>query len=564
MGPGYEPITIPVTGSGAPRTMHIVGKRGRFGLTDLSSGSSDDFSLSPGWAGELEPSTVASILKSMRTIRTRSIKWVVRFDQEPLARALQSHGLSHRRMPVHILPLGQDHEAVFALHNATVRNHIRKAERRGVKIREASGDSDLKSYQQIYRKLADENGWRFIYPARLTSELTALNGDSRFLVAEHEGNIIGGALFLRDSNSVYYMHGATDRTMSHLFPSSALLNGGIKWACEIGADFFNFGNSGKNESLARFKASWGAEKKEDWVFDWDRPLLKGASSIKGRAKRLVKGRRQAGVRWESGPPSWEERAKQFDELAAVCYAGGSDRKNLMMHGSSLVAAEKAVGLMHNSNGHRPRVLDFGCGTGRMVRFFANHKCSVVGMDITPAMLEAAQKYGVPDGSFLSHFDGQTIPLASQSLDLVWISGVLKYTLLPPDSPGRRGTEAISDIDTEFVPTYPDIAKEMFRVLKPGGLVVNCEMWVDSKPEIFTPAFEEAGFETENISVLRRYLGRIERILEWRDSAAIPSKLVLRLAKTSASLRSRFDDPNRVGGGFRDYLFVWRKPSSPAN
>jgi hypothetical protein len=32
-----------------------------------------------------------------------------------------------------------------------------------------------------------------------------------------------------------------------------------------------------------------------------------------------------------------------------------------------------------------------------------------------------------------------------------------------------------------------------------------------------------------------------------------------LGLTCAGWRYRYDDPQRLGGGFRDYLFVWAKP-----
>lgn len=263
----------------------------------------------------------------------------------------------------------------------------------------------------------------------------------------------------------------------------------------------------------------------------------------------------------SDTPSWSDRARSFGELEAVCYAGGSERKNLMMHGAGLFGAWMAVHLLRSKAIRQPFVVDFGCGTGRMMRFFAKYKCNVLGLDITEAMLEAARKIGLPSNASTSHFNGLSIPRKSHSVDLVWVSAVLKYTLFSPGSKCLHGILRETEASCVFNPTYADIAKEMFRVLKPGGLVVQYEMYVDANPDVFKRDFENAGFMTEQIRIVRRYNGRLERLCEWCDSFALPASLVLFLGGLCAKLRYLFDTPERKSGDFRDYYFVWRKPSA---
>ena len=101
---------------------------------------------------------------------------------------------------------------------------------------------------------------------------------------------------------------------------------------------------------------------------------------------------------------------------------------------------------------------------------------------------------------------------------------------------------------------------MYCVLRPGAYVVNCEMYVDVPPEVFLQGFEEAGFETRNVSVLHRYGGRPERMLSHRF---IPDRWITRAASLSALVRSTLDNPRRQVSGLRDYLFVWQKPVHPS-
>ncbi len=278
-----EPFAVRVQGSGPSRTMHVVKAPLRYASWKLSGPRANDLWTSPGWTGELNRSTVEDILQQMKGMRTRSLQWQVRFDHEALANILSSLGLVQTRVQIHILRLVGSYAYLFDHYNATARNHVRKAARRGVTVRSTCNAKDILAYHAIYSKHAEKKSWEFEYPAKLTLELVKMSGNACFLVAQYGEEVIGGALFLRDGNSVYYLHGVADRDYGHLFPASAIIDSGIRWACEIGADFFNFGNSGIgsiNESLSRFKSSWGAHVEHNWLFDWNNPLWKSAAKFK--------------------------------------------------------------------------------------------------------------------------------------------------------------------------------------------------------------------------------------------------------------------------------------------
>jgi hypothetical protein len=428
-------LEISVVGSGPPRTMHLIQTRLSYGLTDLSSGYSWDFCVSPGWRDTLDESTVRLIIDQLPWRRTRSFTWKVRFDHTALANSLTAFNFRHRLIPIHILNLEADYDRVFRRFSATIRNQIRKSVRRGVVVRNTSDATDIDSYQRIYSSLANTKAWGFIYPARLTSELLRVNNPAHFVVAEFEGILIGGAFFVRDRNAVYYMHGVADRKFNHLYPARAVLAAGIQWACEKGADFINFGNSGgsNDSSLALFKSFWGTHIENNWLFTWQSPIWDNATKVKRRVRSLLsKSTRHSGALISHGT-SWSQRA-ELGELRAVLDVNGTERRLLMMHGAGLVAAQKAFSMSRKQEGRRSVVLDFGCGTGRMVRFFGKQGYDVLGLDITFEMLKQAKKYGLPSVAWLSHFDGLSIPVKDQSIDIIWVCGVLKY----PPSPAKAG------------------------------------------------------------------------------------------------------------------------------
>ena len=69
----------------------------------------------------------------------------------------------------------------------------------------------------------------------------------------------------------------------------------------------------------------------------------------------------------------------------------SDRAEFFASGTALVAEVFATVRRHLDPAFSPsRVLDFGCGVGRLVIPFAAHAAEVVGVDVSPSMLKEAE------------------------------------------------------------------------------------------------------------------------------------------------------------------------------
>ena len=102
---------------------------------------------------------------------------------------------------------------------------------------------------------------------------------------------------------------------------------------------------------------------------------------------------------------------------------------------------------------RERALDFGCGVGRLTRALAARFDSVVGVDVSTAMIEQAQDHnGAHAGcEFRLNTDGDLRQFESGTFDFVYSNIVLQHLRSVPE-----------------ITSYLD---ELLRVTRPDGLTV---------------------------------------------------------------------------------------------
>jgi hypothetical protein len=262
----YELRALPISQKDA--TFHVLGERRSFGLRRFELGPCGLYVHPPVGNGEMER-TVREILNSLRKAHTLSFTWNVRFDDKELEECLRQHNLSETQTTTHVLRLLADYPSTFSKFNATIRNQIRRAERDGVTVRRATTPELVSAYHQLHLELVEEKGaFNIVYPEKLFQELVRLEQDVWLLLAEFQGQVIGGAVFLRDGDSLLYWHSSARRAFSKQFPACALLNRAIQLGHELNLRTVNFGASAGKPSLEQFKSFWAAEPQTCYRFSW--------------------------------------------------------------------------------------------------------------------------------------------------------------------------------------------------------------------------------------------------------------------------------------------------------
>lgn len=101
-----------------------------------------------------------------------------------------------------------------------------------------------------------------------------------------------------------------------------------------------------------------------------------------------------------------------------------------------------------------RALDYGCGHGMAAVVMARAGAAVTAFDVSPGYVVEARQRAAANGVLVECLvaDGERLPFAGESFDVVWGNAILHHLDL------RRA------------------APELARVLRPGGVAVFCEPW----------------------------------------------------------------------------------------
>jgi ubiquinone/menaquinone biosynthesis C-methylase UbiE len=159
----------------------------------------------------------------------------------------------------------------------------------------------------------------------------------------------------------------------------------------------------------------------------------------------------------------------------------------------------------NFSGYRGRtLLEVGCGIGTDLVRFARGGAVVTGVDVSTTAIELARKnfelHGLtPQG--LRVANGEALPYADGSFDVVYGHGVVQYTA-----------------------DAPQLIRECHRVLKPGGeaifMAYNRVSWLNALSKLM-----KVPLEHEDAPVLKKYsIAEFRALLSpFRDVRIVPER-----------------------------------------
>lgn len=161
--------------------------------------------------------------------------------------ALQDLGFRRNRYATHprrswVLDIRPDEATLLAGMKEKWRYNIRLAGRKGVKVREASGDADIDTFYTLYQETAARDGF-FIHPKAHYADILRLYGArdaAVLLLAEYEGTPIAGLIAIRCGSVTTYMFGASSNRERNRMPNHLLQWTAIQWARSRGCALYDF------------------------------------------------------------------------------------------------------------------------------------------------------------------------------------------------------------------------------------------------------------------------------------------------------------------------------------
>ena len=161
----------------------------------------------------------------------------------------------------------------FRAYKESVRRSIRKGYKQGAQVRQAESLTDLQSFIQVYHtamhRLNASANYFFsdIYFKTLWNNSSF---ESVVLLAEWNGEVIGGAMFTLCRGIMQYHLGGVVESYVHLSPLKLLIDEARKIAVVRGCQFFHLGGGfgGQNDNLFVFKSRMATSRYTFKALKW--------------------------------------------------------------------------------------------------------------------------------------------------------------------------------------------------------------------------------------------------------------------------------------------------------
>ena len=175
------------------------------------------------------------------------------------------------------LSIRADEKALLDNMHSKWRYNIRLAERKGVSIRPAADEEDLKVFYDILQETARRDNFliRDYGYFKCIWDCMVANDYARVFLAEYEGRVISAALTMISGEKAWYLYGASSNEDRNVMPNYLIQWEMIRWAKNSGCTLYDFrGVSGDLDEnnplygLYRFKKGFGGTFTE-FIGEWD-------------------------------------------------------------------------------------------------------------------------------------------------------------------------------------------------------------------------------------------------------------------------------------------------------
>ena len=173
---------------------------------------------------------------------------------------------------VHELDLSGGFAAVEKRMAGSALGATRKARSCGVTAEITDSLEAMRAYYRLHAGTRRRHGlppqpWRFF--ENIHRSLIS-HGSGFLAMAQHQGRVVAGAVFLYSQKQAVYKFSASDYAFQLVRPANLVMATAIRHLAELGCDSLHFGRtSGDNDGLRRFKRAWGTEEQKLDYYRYD-------------------------------------------------------------------------------------------------------------------------------------------------------------------------------------------------------------------------------------------------------------------------------------------------------
>jgi CelD/BcsL family acetyltransferase involved in cellulose biosynthesis len=207
------------------------------------------------------PEAEISVMTALHRLVEKSssyIEWGSKGEQ-PWGGILTSFGYHKITRSTLLIDLSPGENAVWSSFEGRARNMTRKAEKAGVVARILQPDEQwIIGYYEMLRATFASQGFAVPHPLSFYRQIITLSaaGIARCVVAEIEGKMVAGCIFLIDDKRMLYLSGVSNEQGMTLAATSLLQWHAIKEAIQLGVPEYDMGGLGV-PSIDKFKRSFG-------------------------------------------------------------------------------------------------------------------------------------------------------------------------------------------------------------------------------------------------------------------------------------------------------------------
>jgi hypothetical protein len=140
------------------------------------------------------------------------------------------------------------------------RKNISRSLNAGIRVFSASTSQHIKEFHRVYTGTMDRNGAasKYYFPlSYFMAFFEQVTDNARFVLAEQEGRVIAGTLYLHDREDVYSYLGGADHAFQHLRPTNAVVYDTISWGQGAGKKRLVLGGGYRpGDGIFQFKAGF--------------------------------------------------------------------------------------------------------------------------------------------------------------------------------------------------------------------------------------------------------------------------------------------------------------------